>query len=347
MINESPYEASIAAENLFIPWAVAIGPENKIYVTERTGTVRIIENGNLLPEPLIRFSPLFLSNGEGGLMGLALDPDFEQNRYLYVMHTYTQNDATYNRVVRLTEDNNRATIDAVLLDQIPGGLVHNGGRIKFGPDNRLYITTGDVGRAELAQDLSSLAGKILRINPDGSIPEDNPFPGSPVYSYGHRNPQGITWSTEGIMYATEHGQTAHDEINLIVPGGNYGWPIARGYEEIEGMDIQLPIVQSDRITWAPSGIAYISQGPWQGRLLVSTLRGEELLVVTLNPEGNAVERVDSVLRQEFGRLREVLQAEDGSVYLTTSNRDGRGIYRIGDDKVIRLTLLEEGFTPVS
>jgi glucose/arabinose dehydrogenase len=252
------------------------------------------------------------------------------------MHSYTEGNQIYNRVVRLVEQNNKASIDRILLDKIPGGRIHNGGRLKIGPDQKLYITTGDAGNSTLAQDLTSTAGKILRIELDGRIPADNPIMNSPVYSLGHRNPQGLAWNSKNILYASEHGQTAHDEINMIQPGANYGWPLVQGNEETNEVKVQKPLIHSGEATWAPSGIAFVNQGSWRGKLLVAALRGEQLLAISLNGNGTAVMKVESWLRNEYGRLREVIQANDGSIYLTTSNRDGRGNPDITDDKIIRL-----------
>ncbi|MBN7773957.1 PQQ-dependent sugar dehydrogenase [Clostridium aminobutyricum] len=333
--GEIPYDIEVIAENLYIPWAIALSDEGRLYVTERSGAVRVIEDGILQEQPLITFQIPFVSRGEGGLMGIALDPDFAQNHYLYVMSSYLEGNQVYNRVIRLLEENNQAVIDRVLLDKIPAGQFHNGGRIKVGPDRKLYITTGDADVSELAQDFNSMAGKILRINLDGTIPEDNPFAGSPVYSIGFRNSQGLAWNTENMLYATDHGPIAHDEVNHILPGANYGWPLVQGDESSAELEIQKPLIQSGEDTWAPSGIAYINQGPWQGKLLVAALRGEQLLVLSLNEDGTEVEKIESVLQNEYGRLREVIQAEDGSIYLTTSNRDGRGYLNQNDDKIIR------------
>jgi glucose/arabinose dehydrogenase len=270
-------------------------------------------------------------------MGIALDPDFSQNHYIYTMHSYAVGNQIFNRVVRLIEYNDRAFIDRVLLDLIPGGRIHDGGRIKIGPDRKLYITTGDAGRPILAQDYTSLAGKILRIELDGTIPVDNPINASPIFSLGHRNPEGLAWSSENILYASEHGQTAHDEINIIYPGGNYGWPFVQENEDYGEVVIQKPLINSGDTTWAPSGIAFVNQGPLLGVLIVATLRGEQLLAIFLNKDGTGVERIESLLRNEFGRLREVIQAQDGSIYLTTSNMDGRGNPDITDDRIIKLT----------
>ena len=330
--DEFPYDTEIVAMNLFVPWALDISQDGTLYVTERSGSIWILRNGEFLPEPLITFDRPFVSLGEGGLMGLVLDPDFEQNHFIYVMHSYAEGGMNYSRVVRLLEQEDRAAVDSVLIDRIPGGRTHLGGRIKIGPDRKLYITTGDAGNARLAQDLSSLAGKILRINLDGSIPEDNPFEASPVYSYGHRNPQGLAWNNN-IMYASEHGQTAHDEINIIYPGANYGWPTVQGDVESE---FTRPLLASGNTTWAPAGIAFINQGPWQGRLVVANLFATRILSLSFNEDGTLVEQVEPFLVNEYGRLRDVYQAADGSIYLTTSNRDGRGFPRPEDDKMIRL-----------
>ncbi|MHC1685903.1 MAG: sorbosone dehydrogenase family protein [Clostridiaceae bacterium] len=334
--RQFPYEIEVIAEKLYVPWAIDISNEGKIYFTERSGAIRVIENGKLLSQPLIIFSDPFVSQGEGGLMGIALDPDFSRNHYIYVMHSYLEGNRIFNRVVRLIENNNRASIDRVLIDKIPGGQIHNGGRIKIGPDNKLYIATGDAGNPSLAQDPSSTAGKILRIELNGRIPKDNPIPNSPVYSLGHRNPQGLAWSSNNILYESEHGQSAHDEINIIKPGANYGWPIVQGSEGSSEKNIQKPLVHSGEETWAPSGITFVNQGPWQGKLLVATLRGQQLLVMNLNDNGTVVMNVESWFKNNYGRLREVIQGKDGSIYLTTSNRDGRGNPNSSDDKIIRL-----------
>jgi glucose/arabinose dehydrogenase len=190
----------------------------------------------------------------------------------------------------------------------------------------------------LAQDPTSTAGKILRIELDGRVPKDNPIINSPVYSMGHRNSQGLAWNSKNVLYASEHGQLAHDEINIIQPGANYGWPLVQGDETSTEVITQKPLIHSGEDTWAPSGITFVNQGPWQGKLLVATLRGQQLLAISLNGSGTVVRKVESWLMNEYGRLREVIQGRDGSIYLTTSNRDGRGNPRIADDKIIRLIL---------
>lgn len=335
-LRQLPYKIEVIAENLYVPWAIDISNDGKVYFTERSGTIRVIENGKLNPTPLISFPKPFTSQGEGGLMGIALDPNFSQNHYIYIMHSYTENNQIYNRVIRLIENNNKASIDRILIDKIPGGQIHNGGRIKIGADNKLYIATGDAGNSALSQSYRSLAGKILRLELDGRIPRDNPFPNSPVYSIGHRNPQGLAWNSKNVLYESEHGQSAHDEINIIEPGANYGWPLVQGDETSTETIIQKPLLHSGEDTWAPSGIAFANQGPWQGKLLVTNLRGQQLLSITLNENGTIANNVDFWLKNEYGRLRDVIEGKDGSIYILTSNRDGRGTPNIGDDKIIRL-----------
>lgn len=338
MVNSDvfPYDIETIAIHLDVPWAMDRSNNGRIYVTERTGSIWVIENGNFLAEPLITFEFPFVSKGEGGLMGIVLDPDFENNHFIYVMHTYYEEGKLYNRVVRLLEEDNKATINKIMIDEIPGDTGHNGGRIKIGPDGKLYIATGDASDGSLSQNINSMAGKILRINLDGSIPEDNPFVNSPVYSLGLRNPQGLTWGPNNMLYATDHGPMAHDEINIIESGENYGWPIVTGMEESDRILSRKPLVESGDQTWAPSGIAYINQGDWKGKLLVSSLRGEEILLFTLNDTGTEVINIESWLNNSYGRFREAFVAEDGSIYLTTSNRDGRGRPDSTDDKIIHL-----------
>lgn len=333
--RQTSYKIEVIAENLNVPWAMDISQEDTIYFTERSGSIRSVKNGKLNPQPLITFTEPFVSRGEGGLMGIALDPNFSNNQYIYVMHSYQEDGRIYNRVVRLIENNGVAAIDRVILDKIPGGYIHNGGRIKIGPDQKLYITTGDAGEPQLAQDITSTAGKILRIELNGKVPSNNPIADSPVYSLGHRNPQGLTWNSRNTMYASEHGASAHDEINIITAGANYGWPIVQGNETSTEILIQKPLHHSSEETWAPSGMASVNIGPWKGRLLVAALRGQELLSITLNGDGTELTGLESLFEGEFGRLREVVQDKRGSIYLTTSNMDGRGVPRIGDDKIIR------------
>lgn len=328
------------AENLEIPWEIAFSPDDRIFFTERTGHLRVIEHGQLQKEPVIKMN---VGGSEGGLLGLALDPDFENNHYLYLYYTYSEFLSSYNRVSRFVENDNKISNETILIDKIPASPIHDGGRLRFGPDNKLYITTGDSSNGNLAQDLDSLAGKILRINADGTIPDNNPFQGSPVYSYGHRNPQGIDWDPQtGILVETEHGPSgekgfAHDEVNIIESGKNYGWPSVVG-EQTDPKFVS-PIYQTGLITWAPSGASFYNSGRipfFEDKFLVATLRGTHLHIFDIDTEQKKIISDESLFSDQFGRLREVVE-HDGYVYILTSNRDGRGSPAVNDDRILKIT----------
>jgi glucose/arabinose dehydrogenase len=334
------------AENLEIPWAIAFSPDGRIFFTEREGQVRIIENGILIQDPALTTR---VGGGEGGLLGLALDPEFEKNHHVYLYYTYSELLSTYNRVSRFTENENKLSDEMILLDKIPGSAIHDGGRLRFGPDGKLYITTGDAANADLSQSLSSLAGKILRINTDGTIPSDNPFAGSPVYSYGHRNPQGLDWDpTTNKLVVAEHGPSgergfAHDEINIIEAGKNYGWPHIIG--DHTDPKYVSPLFHTGDTTWAPSGTSFYNSNtiPFlKGKFLVANLRGVHLHVFEIDTTQNKLISEESLFSGQFGRLRDVGVDKDGYIYLLTSNRDGRGSPAPTDDRILRLApLLEE------
>ncbi len=341
---ELDVKVEVVADKLNIPWSIAWAPDGTIFFTERDGHLRAIKEGVLLEKPI--FS-LDVGGVEGGLLGIALDPHYQENHFIYLYYTYNDFLSTQNKVVRYVESNLTLKEDKVIIDKIPGGPFHDGGRIKFGPDSKLYITTGDAGNADLSQDMNSLAGKILRINPDGTIPQDNPFPDSLVYSLGHRNPQGLDWDEFGNLVATEHGPSgwhgvAHDEMNLIVPGGNYGWPDIIGSETMEGLI--SPILHTGDDTWAPSGAEFYNGDKipqWIGKYFVATLRGNHLHMIDFDLEKNTVLSDQKLFDGEYGRLRAVETGPDGYLYFLTSNQDGRGIPKINDDKILRIVPLVE------
>jgi glucose/arabinose dehydrogenase len=269
---------------------------------------------------------------------------------VYVYYTYRLGGSLRNRVVRYRDQDGKGVEEKVIVDDIPGAGVHDGGRIRFGPDGKLYIGTGDSTNGMLAQNLQSLAGKVLRVNCDGSVPSDNPFPNSPVYSYGHRNVQGLDWHPlNRRLYETEHGPTgengrfANDEVNLIEPGSNYGWPsvicIANDPRYVD------PVFCTGNIeTWAPSGCSFYNpaksksdnliQG-WEYNFFVATLRGEHLHRFLLNSRTGAIEADEKLLQGTYGRLRDIVQGPDG-LYILTSNRDGRGSPAPNDDRILKL-----------
>jgi len=323
------------AENLEIPWEIVFAPDGRIFFTERVGNLRVIENGQLNPEPV---AILDVGTVEGGLLGLVLDPNFEQNHFLYLYYTYFEFPFTYNKVVRFTEKDNSLLDEFILVDKIPGAAIHDGGRLKFGPDEKLYITTGDAGNSNAAQDLNSLSGKILRINPDGTIPSDNPFADSMIFSYGHRNPQGLDWDpVTGKLVVTEHGSSAHDEINVVEAGKNYGWPkVVGGEHDPQYID---PILQTGEDTWAPSGATFYDSEnipEWTNKYFVATLRGGHLRMLDLNLEENQVISSEALFSNTYGRLRDASIGPDGNLYLLTSNRDGRGAPAENDDRILKI-----------
>ena len=313
-------------QGLEIPWALAWAPDGRLFVTERPGRLRVAVNGRLAAAPLARLEVTAV--GEAGLMGLALAPDFARTGHLYVCYTASRQGASVNRVARLTVRADRAVDERVVLDDMPAATIHDGCRLKFGPDHKLYVTMGDAAQPSNAQRRDSLSGKILRIEADGAVPTDNPFRGSPVWSLGHRNPQGLAWDAWGRLWESEHGSSAHDEINLIRPGGNYGWPEVRGRETREGF--VAPALESGDDTWAPSGVAVLHE-----HLYVAGLRGQRLLVLTLGADGT-IAVAGELLKGAYGRLRDVVVGPDGALYVATGNRDGRGSPRPEDDRVLRV-----------
>lgn len=332
--SPSPAGASteVIAEGLDTPWAIAFLPDSSMLITERPGRVRIIDpRGNLVTNSIQ--IPDVKEIGEGGLLGITIDPEYTSNHFVYLYYTYSgASGNTLNRVARMTYKDASLSDEKVLVDAIPGSSNHNGGRIKFGPDGYLYITTGDAENPSQAQDKNSLAGKILRVTKDGKAAPENPF-NNRTYSYGHRNPQGITWDEKGNLWETEHGRSIPisglDEINLIKPGTNYGWPTIQGNETRAGMT--TPIINSGGSTWAPAGVAYTN-----GTLLYGGLKGQGLFEAKIS--GNKISGVLEHFKNEYGRIRETLLGPNGILYITTSNNDGRGTPKNGDDKVIRINL---------
>lgn len=312
------------AENLQIPWGIAWLPDGDMLVTERPGRLLLIgTDRHVLPISGVAHV------GEGGLLGVAVHPRFSENRWVYLYLTTSTGAGLKNRVERYELTGNQLTNRIVIRDGIPGAQNHDGGYIAFGPDGLLYITTGDASREESAQDIDSLAGKILRLEGNGDIPDDNPGH-RPIFSYGHRNPQGLAWDSSGQLWATEHGRSGvasgFDEINRIDAGQNYGWPAIQGDETQPGM--QPPVVHSGAATtWAPAGAAIVGQ-----RLFFGGLRGEALYELSLTGKPNLTTHFFT----DFGRIRAVAVGPDNLLYMTTSNRDGRGRPKAGDDKIIRV-----------
>jgi glucose/arabinose dehydrogenase len=337
-VNVQGYDIINVVTNLDTPWSLAFSKNGILFFTERPGYVKAFYNNTLINLKVENLNVKEI--GEGGLLGIALDPNFPNSPYIYLYYTYEE-EKLWNRVVRYKFENWTLVDQKILIDKIPAATIHNGGRIKFGPDGKLYITTGDATQRDLAQDINSLAGKILRINPDGSIPENNPFPNSPIYSYGHRNPQGIDWF-DNLMFSSEHGPSgelgyAHDEINFIIKGANYGWPIVVGISNDK--KFKDPILDTGEETWAPSGISFYKGNIYpelKNKLLVATLRGKHLRIMEIDFKEIKVINHYAILSNMLGRIRDVVEGPDGYIYIATSNKDGRGIPALDDDRIVKL-----------
>ncbi|HEV8366007.1 MAG TPA: PQQ-dependent sugar dehydrogenase [Gemmatimonadaceae bacterium] len=328
-------------------WELAWGPDNAIWVTERPGTISRVNPTTGAKTPIGQIS--VTETAEGGLLGMAFHPDFPQQPFIYLMHTFTaSNGGLRNRLVRMRYNGSSLGAPETLLDNIPGERNHDGSRIAIGPDRLLYVSTGDASTEPLAQDRNSLAGKVLRLTLDGAPAPGNPF-GNATYSYGHRNPQGLVFDrTRGFLYLTEHGPSDNDEVNRIEMGRNYGWPTVRGKCDGDAGSNEIPFCQANNVveplanwtpTIAPSGADLYTSSAirgWQGSLLFTSLVGRALYRLTLSSDGRRVESQERLFHNTFGRLRDVLVAPDGAVYLGTSNRDGRGSPTSDDDRIIRI-----------
>jgi aldose sugar dehydrogenase len=321
------------AQNLDVPWAIDIAVDNRIFFTEKPGRLGMIHsNGTLASEPVVNIHTEDI--GEAGLMGLALHPNFTQNHLMYVYHTYAKNGGLYNKVLMLTEKNNKIVNSKIILDGIPASDSNNGGRIKFGPDGKLYVSTGDSETPELAQNTKSLAGKLLRLNDDGTIPDDNPIPESPVYSYGHRDIQGFAWHPiTKKLYASEHGPAGNDEVNIIEPGSNYGWPIEVCNHSTSSAPTRFETPEycfNPEI--APSGLTIAASNKlgYQNDILFTTLRGSHLHHIDLET------RIQDNVLVGYGRLSDIVEAHDGSLYVLTTNRNAIGIGNANDDHILQI-----------
>jgi aldose sugar dehydrogenase len=346
--NPSPnaeLATDVIATGLATVWELAWGPDGFIWVTERGGRI-----SRMNPETGARTTVAQLDvaeNGEGGLMGFTFHPDFPAQPWVYAAHTYhIGNDETQNRIVRMRF--NGTTLDAPqsILEAIPGSSIHNGSRLAIGPDRFLYVTTGDASNASIAQNRDNLAGKILRLTLDGQPAPGNPF-GTRIYSYGHRNPQGLVFAPDGSLYATEHGPSENDEVNRIEAGKNYGWPNVHGRcdgdipneESFCSANAVVEPIAMWTPTIAPAGAVYYDHAlipAFRRSILFATLKDATLYRLALSPDGRSVESTEQLFVHQFGRLRAVLVAPDGSIYLGTSNRDGRGTPMPTDDRIIRI-----------
>jgi glucose/arabinose dehydrogenase len=325
-------------------WDLAWGPDNSIWVTERGGGISRVDpaTGAITRVGSVQVSEI----GEGGLMGLTFHPDFATQPWVYVAHTYSSG-GTRNRVVRMRYDGADLADPEVVIDNLPGSSIHNGSRLAIGPDRKLYVTTGDASNTGLPQDRSSTAGKVLRLELDGGAASGNPF-GNTTWSLGHRNPQGMVFLPDGSLFLTEHGPSDNDEINRVEAGRNFGWPNVHGKCDGDTGGGEQAFCQANNVveplaswtpTIAPAGMDYYNATlipGWQGSLLFVALKGAALYRMPLSSDGRRITGEEVMLQGQYGRLRDVLVGPDGTVYLGTSNRDGRGSPRSGDDRVLRV-----------
>ncbi len=338
------FRVETVAANLEVPWSIVFTHDNRILFTERPGRIRVIEQGKLKPEPLATISDVEAS-GESGLMGLTLHPQFASNQILYIAYAYSKGGQLV-RVERYRESGGQLIDHKLIIEEIPAARYHAGTRLRFGPDGKLYITTGDAGKRALAAELGSLAGKTLRLNDDGTVPPDNPFVNREgarpeIWSYGHRNAQGLDWQpATGLQFQTEHGPSGFDgpgggdEVNIVERGKNYGWPVVHHEESRSGMESPL-LVYTPAVAPA-SGMFYRGSAfpTLRGNFLFGALKGVSIIRVVL--DGRKVVSQERLFEGQYGRIRDVAEGPDGAIYFSTSNRDGRGSPAEADDRILRL-----------
>lgn len=345
------FRVETVATGLEVVWSIVFAPDGRILVAERPGRVRVIENGKLRPTPLFTISDIE-PGGESGLMGLTLHPNFKENRLLYLAYAYEDTRGEKNvRIVRYKETGETLIEPKTIIEGIPAAQNHAGTRLKFGPDGKLYITTGDATKQKRSQDLSSINGKTLRLNEDGSVPQDNPFIGQQgarpeIWTYGHRNAQGMDFQPgTGLMFQTEHGpslidgvslfkRTGGDEVNIVERGKNYGWDKISHDMKREGME--TPIIQFSPAIAPASGMFYRGDlfPDFKGNFFLGGLRGERIIRLVL--DGRKLVAKDDLLLGQYGRIRDIAEGPDGAIYFGTSNRDGRGSVKPDDDKILKI-----------
>jgi glucose/arabinose dehydrogenase len=339
------YRVETVVTNLEVPWSIVFAPDRRMFFTERPGRVRVFENGKLRPEPLAVI-PDVERGSESGLMGLTLHPDFPRNHLLYLAYAYNEGGDVRVRVVRFRETGNGLTDRTLIIEGIPAARFHAGTRLRFGPDGKLYITTGDAAQKENGQKLDTLSGKTLRLNDDGTVPDDNPFVGQAgarpeIWTYGHRNSQGLDFQPgTNLMFQTEHGPSGFDgpgggdEVNIVERGKNYGWAVIHHKDAKPGLE--SPLLEYTPAC-APASAAFYRGAAlrqFTGNFFFGCLRGEGLQRVVL--DGRRVVSEERMFRGRYGRIRDVAEGPDGAIYFSTSNRDGRGRPAPDDDRIMRI-----------
>lgn len=343
---EVPYNVELVAKDVRVVWSILFLPGDRILFSERPGRIRLIEKGKLRSEPVLTLEDVDATSKLGAL-GMTLHPNFRRNHFVYLAYSYRKGPDPKVRIVRFREDKSTLVDKTTIIEDIPAWTNHCGCRLRFGPDGKLYATTGDADKPPLAQELNSLAGKIIRLNDDGSIPKDNPFVGqdgkrSEVWSYGHRNSQGLDFQPgTNLLYETEHGPTGGDELNLIEKGKNYGWPVA--HHEVTNPTMVSPLTFYGVPSPAPgSSIFYKGRAfpQFHNDFLVGCLRGECIIHYKL--KGSTVVSQERLLEHQFGRIREVAEAPDGSIYFSTSMFDPpEANGKEGYDQILRMVPIKK------
>ncbi|MFY9556966.1 MAG: PQQ-dependent sugar dehydrogenase [Blastocatellia bacterium] len=346
---KTQFQVETVVTDLEVPWSIAFTPDGRMLIAERAGRVRVVENGKLRAQTLGVIRDVE-PGGESGLMGLTLHPRFAQNHFVYLAYAY-QGKGKRDRVVRYRETGSELVDRKVIIEDIPAAQFHAGCRLRFGPGDKLYITTGDATDRQLAQRLDSLAGKILRLNDDGTVPPDNPFVNRPgarpeIWTYGHRNPQGIDWQPDAnTMFETEHGPSGFDgpgggdELNLIEKGKNYGWPVIHHKQTQDGLE--PPLLEYTPAVAPASGVFYRGTAfpEFRANFFFGCLRAQCIVRVVL--EGRRPVSQEAMLEGSYGRIRDVAEGPDGAIYFSTSNRDGRGTPAKEDDRILKLVPMKQ------
>jgi aldose sugar dehydrogenase len=354
LADTSKLQVETVATNLEVVWSIIFAPDGRMFFTERPGRVRVFEKGKLTAAPLFTVPDVELS-GESGLMGMTLHPDFSENHFLYLAYVYQAKDDKYVKVVRYREAGDKLADAKTIVEMIPAARYHAGTRLGFGPDGKLYVTTGDATRQNQAQKLDTLGGKTLRLNDDGTIPTDNPFVNeknarAEIWTYGHRNAQGMDWQPEtGLMFQTEHGpslidgvslfkRSGGDEVNIVERGKNYGWAKISHKSKREGME--TAIVEYSPAVAPASGMFYRGKlfPEYKNNFFFGALKGQAIIRLVL--DGRRVISQEKMFVKTYGRIREIAEAPDGSIYFSTSNRDGRGDPTKEDDRILRIVPVE-------
>ncbi|MCB2209232.1 MAG: PQQ-dependent sugar dehydrogenase [Bacteroidetes bacterium] len=326
-LRETTIDTATLITGLDIPWEIQWGPDDHIWTTERYGRISRINPETGIQHVILDISDQVFQEGESGLLGMVLHPDFDMHPYVFTAYTYMVSGNIKEKIVRYEYDNGQLADEFVLLDNIQGNTTHDGCRMIILPDQTLLFSTGDAQNQPAAQNLEHLSGKFLRLNLDGSIPDDNPFPDNPVYSFGHRNAQGLYLAPNGIIYSSEHGPSTDDELNIIEPGRNYGWPEVHGFcdlpDEITFCDennVKEPL-EAWTPTIATSDIVYYNHEAipeWQGHILLTSLKNKRLYVMTLNEDGTEVVGEEQLFTNWWGRLRDICIGPSGEIYLATN-----------------------------